>query len=182
MGSTESGWLMGGCIFSGLLSLKSKTSTDGKIVLLDEKIPKLVQILLSGTSFLQSKYKQCWNHEYAHSKTTEAHEKLFHTQSFSRKVDCWILFPRRRIWSRIPLYGFGTIVCKSCLQLSWSDVDITSQTRICLRFCLHTLLFDYANFIENNIVDGRKTPLLPCFPFVSKQKSGYIKSTGRYMS
>ena len=40
----------------------------------------------------------------------------------------------------------------------------------------------YTDLIEYNIVGDTKAPLLRCFPFFSKLKSGDIKTTGQYMN
>ena len=40
----------------------------------------------------------------------------------------------------------------------------------------------YTDLIENNIVGDIKPPLLRCFPFISKLKSGDIITTGQYMN
>ena len=60
----------------------------------------------------------------------------------------------------------------------------TSQTIIYLRLCPHTLTHDieYTDVIEYNIVGDTKAPLLRCFPFVSKLKTGDIITTGQYMN
>ena len=39
----------------------------------------------------------------------------------------------------------------------------------------------YTDLIEHNIVGDTKTPLLHCFPFISKLKAGDIKTTGQYI-
>ena len=46
---------------------------------------------------------------------------------------------------------------------------------------IHSLMI-YSDIIEYNIVGDTKTPLLRCFPFISKVKSGDIISTGQYMN
>ena len=46
---------------------------------------------------------------------------------------------------------------------------------------IHSLMM-YTNLIEYNIVGDTKTPLLRCFPFFSKLKSGDIITTGQYMN
>ena len=43
-------------------------------------------------------------------------------------------------------------------------------------------LMVYTNLIEYNIVGDTKAPLLRCFPFISKLKSGDIITTGQYMN
>ena len=40
----------------------------------------------------------------------------------------------------------------------------------------------YNELIEYNIVGDTKAPLLLCFPFISKLKSGDIKTTEQYMN
>ena len=40
----------------------------------------------------------------------------------------------------------------------------------------------YSNLVENNIVGDTKTPLLRCFPFISKLQGGDIITTGEYMN
>ena len=46
---------------------------------------------------------------------------------------------------------------------------------------IHSLMI-YTDLIEYNIVGDAKAPLLRCFPFISKLKSGDIISTGQYMN
>ena len=46
---------------------------------------------------------------------------------------------------------------------------------------LHSLMI-YTDLIEYNIVGDTKTPLLRCFLFISKLKSGDIINTGKYMN
>ena len=43
-------------------------------------------------------------------------------------------------------------------------------------------LMIYSNLVEYNIVGDTKAPLLRCFPFISKLKSGDIITTGQYMN
>ena len=40
----------------------------------------------------------------------------------------------------------------------------------------------YTDIVEYNIVGDTKAPLLRCFPFISKLKSGDIITTGQYMN
>ena len=40
----------------------------------------------------------------------------------------------------------------------------------------------YTDLIEYNIIGDTKAPLLRCFPFISKLKSGDIVTTGQYMN
>ena len=46
---------------------------------------------------------------------------------------------------------------------------------------IHSLMI-YTDLIEYNIVGDTKAPLLRCFPFISKLKSGDTITTGRYMN
>ena len=46
---------------------------------------------------------------------------------------------------------------------------------------IHSLMI-YTDLIEYNIVGHTKTPLLRCFPFIWKLKSGDIITTGQYMN
>ena len=46
---------------------------------------------------------------------------------------------------------------------------------------IHSLMI-YSDLVENNIVGDTKTPLLRCFPFISKLKGGDIITTGQYMN
>ena len=46
---------------------------------------------------------------------------------------------------------------------------------------IHSLMI-YSNIVEYNIVGDTKTPLLRCFPFISKLKGGDIITTGQYMN
>ena len=46
---------------------------------------------------------------------------------------------------------------------------------------IHSLMI-YTDLIEYNIVGDTKSPLLRCFPFFSKHKSGDIITTGQYMN
>ena len=46
---------------------------------------------------------------------------------------------------------------------------------------IHSLM-TYTDLIEYNIVGDTKAPLLRCFPFISKLKSGDIITTGQYMN
>ena len=43
-------------------------------------------------------------------------------------------------------------------------------------------LMIYTDIVEYNIVGDTKAPLLRCFPFMSKLKSGDIITTGQYMN
>ena len=47
--------------------------------------------------------------------------------------------------------------------------------------CIHSIMI-YTDMIEYNIVGDTKAPLLRCFLFVSKLKSGGINTTGQYMN
>ena len=46
---------------------------------------------------------------------------------------------------------------------------------------IHSFMI-YTDLIEYNIVGDTKAPLLRCFPFISKLKSGDIITTGQYMN
>ena len=46
---------------------------------------------------------------------------------------------------------------------------------------IHSLMI-YTDLIEYNIVGGTTAPLLRCFSFISKLKSGDIITTGQYMN
>ena len=46
---------------------------------------------------------------------------------------------------------------------------------------IHSLMI-YTDLIEYNIFVGTKPPLLRCFPFIPKLKSGDIITTGQYMN
>ena len=46
---------------------------------------------------------------------------------------------------------------------------------------IHSLMI-YTDIVEYNINGDTKTPLLRCFPFISKLKSGDIITTGQYMN
>ena len=46
---------------------------------------------------------------------------------------------------------------------------------------IHSLMI-YTDIVECNIVGDTNAPLLRCFPFISKLKSGYIITTGQYMN
>ena len=40
---------------------------------------------------------------------------------------------------------------------------------------IHSFMI-YTDIVENNFVGDTKTPLLPCFPFLSKLKSGEVNN------
>ena len=46
---------------------------------------------------------------------------------------------------------------------------------------IHSLMI-YTDIVEYNFIGDTKAPLLRCFPFLSKLKSGDIITTGQYMS
>ena len=46
---------------------------------------------------------------------------------------------------------------------------------------IHSLMI-YNDIVEYNIVGDTKTPLLRCFPFISKLKGGDIITTAQYMN
>ena len=46
---------------------------------------------------------------------------------------------------------------------------------------IHSFMI-YTDIVEYNIVGDTKAPLLRCFPFISKLKSGDIITTGQYMN
>ena len=46
---------------------------------------------------------------------------------------------------------------------------------------IHSFML-YTDIVKYNIVGDTKAPLLRCFPFISKLKSGDIKTTGHYMN
>ena len=43
-------------------------------------------------------------------------------------------------------------------------------------------LMIYTDIVEYNIAGDTKAPLLRCFPFLSKVKSGHVITTGQYMN
>ena len=48
-------------------------------------------------------------------------------------------------------------------------------------FCIHSLKI-YTDIVEYNIIGDTKAPLLRCFPFISKLKSGDVITNGQYMN
>ena len=46
---------------------------------------------------------------------------------------------------------------------------------------IHSLMI-YTDIVEYNIVGDTKSPLLRCFPLISKLKSGDVITTGQYMN
>ena len=46
---------------------------------------------------------------------------------------------------------------------------------------IHSLML-YSDLVKYHCVGDTKTPLLRCFPFISKLKGGYIITTGQYMT
>ena len=46
---------------------------------------------------------------------------------------------------------------------------------------IHSLMI-YTDIVEYNFLGDTKAPLLRCFPFISKLKSGDIKTTGQYLN
>ena len=46
---------------------------------------------------------------------------------------------------------------------------------------IHSLMI-YTDIVEYNIIGDTKAPLLLCFPFISKMKSGDVITTGEYMN
>ena len=46
---------------------------------------------------------------------------------------------------------------------------------------IHSIMI-YTDLIQYNILGDTKAPLLRCFPFISKLKSGDITATGQYMN
>ena len=46
---------------------------------------------------------------------------------------------------------------------------------------IHSLMI-YSDIVEYKIVGNTKTPLLRCFPFISKLEEGDIITTGQYMN
>ena len=46
---------------------------------------------------------------------------------------------------------------------------------------IHSLMI-YTDIVEYNIVGDTKAPLLRCFPFISRLKSGDIITTGQYLN
>ena len=46
---------------------------------------------------------------------------------------------------------------------------------------IHSLMI-YSDLVEYNLAGDTKTPLLPCFPSISKLKGGHIITTGQYMN
>ena len=66
--------------------------------------------------------------------------------------------------------GFGVLICgKGSLEPTFA-YDIVR---------IHSLMI-YIDVVEYNIVGDTKAPLLQCFPFISKLKSGDIITTGQY--
>ena len=56
-----------------------------------------------------------------------------------------------------------------------------NQRSLTILFHLHSLMV-YADIVEYIIVGDTKAPLHRCFPFISKLKSGDVKTLGRYMN
>ena len=68
--------------------------------------------------------------------------------------------------------GLGILMCGKSPHETTFAYDIVR---------IHSLKI-YTDIVEYNFVGDTKTPLLRCFPFISKLKSGDIITTGQYMN
>ena len=76
---------------------------------------------------------------------------------------------------------FGGDVRRSDLEILMCGKGSHEPTFACDIVRIHSIML-YTDNVEYKIVGDTKTPLLRCFPFISKLKSGDIKTAGQYMN
>ena len=94
---------------------------------------------------------------------------------FTLQIKDLVLHSLVRIWDT-----FSELL----LVMNWSNVERkrTSKPEFAYDIVrIHSLML-YTDLVEYNIVGDTKAPLLRCFHFISKLKSGDIINTGQYMN
>ena len=173
---------MGGCNFRKILLSNVPKYHGGKLYVFWQETFKIVRILLSGTWSSPFHYGYCWSHEHSHSKKHNHSESCI-TVKVSRKNEKYEIYLANE--------GSG-LTCFIRDRIHFLGTEFANEFGVMLRgrglhkpeiahdiVCIHSLMI-YTDPIEYNIFGDTKAPLLRCFPYISKLKTGDILTTGQY--
>ena len=158
--------------------------TEGKFILYDEKLSKATEAYYLEPG-LQSSI----------TEIVEAMDTLIQKRNNHR--DTCITIKVSRVTQKVKLYLANEESSQAIFSTDLGHIfggDVRNDSGILMRgkgphepifaydfVRIHSLMI-YTNIVEYNIVGDTKTPLLRCFPFISKLKSGDILTTGQYMN
>ena len=114
-------------------------------------------------------------------------ETLHNSQSFSqnakrKKLQLCLETIHLVLHSVAPTWvTFLVTLWETNLGYWWKEKDLMNPNLPTTLFRIHSLMI-YSHLVDYNIVGDTKTPLLRCFPFISKLKGGDIITTGEYMN
>ena len=159
---------MGGCNFGNILPINVPKCHEGKIYVFWQEASKVIRIWLSGTRSLPIHYGYCWSHEHSHSGKTQSQRKQYHS------IEIYLANER----SGLAFFSMGLgHIFESVVRREFG-VKGPHKTEFAYNFVrIHSLMI-YTDLIEYNIVGDSKAPLLRCFLFLPKLKSGDIVTTG----
>ena len=163
---------------------KYQNVTEGKFLFYDETFSKTKDFYYLETG-LYSSIK-----DIVEAMTSLIQDRNNHTETCTRKKVC----------RRTHLIDVSHVKEEYSLVISSLDLghifggDVCNDMGILMRgkgphtpmfaydiVRIHSLMI-YTDIIEYNIVGDTKAPLLRCFPFISKLKSGDTNTTGQYMN
>ena len=172
--ATESRWSLGGCNFKNILPIKifdKKLSKSSEFCCLEPgPYPFITDIAETVNILVQERHNHSENCiKVKVSQRTQKNEIYLANEGsglafFSTDLG--------HIFGSNVGNEFGVILRGNGLHKPEFASDIIR---------IHSLMI-YTDLIEYNIVGDTKVPLLRCFPFISKLKSGDIKTTGQYMN
>ena len=93
--------------------------------------------------------------------------------------------PRKwKIWSCNFQHGLGSHFWRECWQWYWVIVDRKGPCKPVSAYDIVSIHFltIYPDLIQYNLGGGTNAPLLRCFQFICKLKSGYCNTNGHYVS
>ena len=158
--------------------------TEGNFMFEDEKISKTTEA--------------CYLEPGLYSSITDIMEAMDTIiQERNNHRDTWITITVSRVTQKVKVYlakeeSRLAIFSTDLRHIFGGDVrnglgifmsgERSASTNICYDIVpIHSLMI-FTDIVEYNIVGDTKAPLLRCFPFTSKLKSGDIITTGKYMN
>ena len=182
--ATESGWSMGGCSFKNILPSIYQNVTEGKFMFFDKKFsntsefyyleaglhPSITDFVETMNILIQERHNHSEN--CIKAKVSRRTQKVEIYLANEKSGLAFFSTDLRHIIGSNVGNEFGVTLRGKGPHKPEFAYDIVR---------IHSLMI-YTDVFEYNIVGDTKTPLLRCFPFVSKLKSGDIITTGQYMN
>ena len=175
---------MGGCNFRNILTINVPNVTEGKFMFFDRKLSKSSEfdylepgLYLSITDFVEA-MNILIQERHNHNENCIKVEVSRRTQ----KVEIYLANKRSGLafFSTDQGHIFGSIVGNEFREMLRGKGPHKPEFAYDL-VRIYSLMI-YTDLIEYNIVGDTKTPLVRCFPFIAKLKSGDIMTTGQYMN